>query len=213
MTENLTTLTSKLQAMFIDDGTRFNAATCTAAFRMALGEVNRSAPNHAATLEMVASGQYEYVLSGADYAGLISIVDVLRDDAAGQYVSLDFRPYFEDGSPVIRLDEPERSGDLIVRYTLPWQLNGLDGGTEFLLPDWFVPAFVAGGAFYALMIRAMSRVESINLAPDVSDNYRDALATYYTAFQQGLALLAVRGFPRGKADLRAWDDEEHGKYV
>jgi hypothetical protein len=209
MTETLTTLTAKLQALFIDDGTRFNSTTCTAAFRMALGEVNRVAPNHAATLETVVSGQYEYVLSGADYAELITIVDVLHEDVEK---SLDFSPYFEDGVPVIRLESPQTSGDLIVRYTIPYQLTGLDSGTEYILPNWFTAAFVAGAAFYALMIRAGSRVESINLAPNVSDNYRDMLATYYTAFQNGLAVLQARGFARGFEDERAWNDDEHGKY-
>ena len=48
MTQTLTQLTAEVQAMFIDDGTRFTAATVTAAVRQALKDFNAAAPVRAA---------------------------------------------------------------------------------------------------------------------------------------------------------------------
>ena len=48
MTQTLTQLIAQTQAMFIDDGTRFSAATITAAVRQALKDFNAAAAQRAA---------------------------------------------------------------------------------------------------------------------------------------------------------------------
>src|SRR5512140_3787327 len=137
MTASLTTLTSRIRAQLIDDGTLFTTATCTAAVREALHRFNQAAPVHAATLVDVVSGQKEYELDQADFSGLLDVLDVLEyDELAEDDRSVTFGHYFEDNVPWIRLTVPLSSGHLLVRYTIPHTVNGLDGSVESTLaPD------------------------------------------------------------------------------
>ena len=78
MTKTLTQLVSNVQALLLDDGTRFTTATITAAVRSALKEFNQRAPVYAGTLVDVVSGQKEYVLNAADFDDLIDVFAVLK---------------------------------------------------------------------------------------------------------------------------------------
>jgi len=75
MTDTLTQLIAKLQPLLLDDGTRFDTATCTSAIRQALKEFNLAAPIHAGDLVTPVLGQKEYEL---DVPTALEIVDVLR---------------------------------------------------------------------------------------------------------------------------------------
>jgi len=164
MSDSLTTLIGKVQTLLLDDGTRFTTATVTAAVRQALKEFNLRAPMHAGTLESVVADQKEYVLSGTDYNSLIEILDVLLwDDDGDDYQPLVYDDYFEDAVPVIRLREARTDAAefLVVRYTLPYTVSGLDSATESTLPAFFDPILLDGACYYACLIRAAGRVETV----------------------------------------------------
>jgi hypothetical protein len=120
MTDTLVQLITKLQALLLDDGTRFDTTTCTAAIRQALKIFNTAAPVHAGDLVDTVLGQKEYEL---DVPSALDIVDVLRqgkDAYTEDHVSLDFDRYFEDGRPFFRLRVAEpTSNTLIVRIYPP----------------------------------------------------------------------------------------------
>ena len=65
MSDSLTTLTTKLQALLMDGGTLFTSTTCTAAIRQALSRINVRMPIHAGTLIDTVADQYEYELTTA----------------------------------------------------------------------------------------------------------------------------------------------------
>jgi len=164
MSDSLTTLIGKVQALLLDDGTRFTTATITAAVRQALKEFNLRAPVYTETLEAVVANQKEYVLSSVDYNNLIEILDVLLWDVDGNDDEpLVYDEYFEDAVPVIRLREArtDTSEFLVVRYTLPYTVNGLDGEVESTLPAFWVTTLLNGACYYACLIRAAGRVETV----------------------------------------------------
>lgn len=206
MTASLTTLISRVQALLLDGGTNYTTATVTAALRQALKEYNQAAPIHAATLVEVVSGQYEYELEDPDFTGLLNVMGVWLEDPAGgeQDVELKYEWYFEDNRPFIRLVEAQTTGYLLVRYTLPNTMNGLDSGTESTTPDYYDQVLTDGGAYYAICIRSVGRVESINLSKDVPRNLRETAARYLLAFNTGKAEAGMRKGPPARQD-RTWD--------
>ena len=193
MSDTLTQLTAKLQALLLGDVTTFSVATCTAAIRQALKDINLNIPQHAAELITANAAEYEYEVSDGD---LLDVVDVLRQgtDAYQDYSpSLPFDFYFEDDRPFIRLHTPEASPSvLIVRYTKPYTINGLDSKTDSTMPPFYDPILLDGAAWKACMVRAAGRVETINMNPNVSASFTTMANTFKQAFQDGIAFLNRR---------------------
>jgi hypothetical protein len=212
MSDNLTTLISKIQAILGDDGTLFTTATCTAAVRQALSEWNMRCPIHAAVTITGVDDQYEYELTDED-ANALDIIDVLKqgDNNNEQDVSLDYDWYVEDERVFFRLRRPVTSNDtLIVRYTLNQTIDGLDNATESTIPERHNQAMIDGGALFSIFIRAISRIETVNLSKDQSDNYRELSGYFGTAFATRVALASkTRKAPVGEPDTRAWEDKYH----
>lgn len=212
MSDSLTQLISKVQILLGDDGTIFTTATVTAAIRQTLDEWNIRVPIHAAVTITGVNDQYEYELTDQD-AGSVTILDVLRqgDNNNEQDISLTFDDYNEDERVFFRLRQPVTSSDtLIVRYTLYHTINGLDSATESTLPARLDQAIVNGAAFFSIMIRATSRIETINLSKDQSDNYREVAAAYSQAFGNRLMQeMKRKRAPIGEPDTRAWNDSYH----
>lgn len=211
MTASLTTLISRVQALLLDSGTNYSTATVTAAIRQALKEYNQAAPIHAGTLVEIVSGQYEYELEDPDFTGLIEITSVKLEDPSGgeQDTDLEYTHYFEDNRPFIRLKEAQSSGFLVVRYTLPNTINGLDSAAESTVPDYFDQVLTDGGAYYSICVRSVGRVESINLNKDVPDNLREAASAYKLAFEFGKIEAGRRKGPPAKSDP-TWNFEPTG---
>jgi len=212
MTASLTTITSRIQALLGDDGTIFTSTICTAAVRQALSEFNRVSPIIAATLITGVDDQYEYELTDADDSS-VTLLDVLRqgDNADELDIPLAFDKYIEDERIFFRLRQPVTTNDtLIARYTTYHTVSGLDSATESTIPDSDDQTLIDGACFHALMIRAASRVESINLSKDQSDNYREVASHFRTAFNLGLATLGRRKrLPAGEPSTYAWNDTYH----
>lgn len=211
MADTLTQLIAKIQPLLGDDGTIFTTALCTAAVRQALAEFNRIAPQHAAVTITGVNDQYEYELSDED-SNAVAIIDVLRqgDNANEIDISLTYDGYIEDERVFFRLRTPVTTSDtLIVRYTLNHTINGLDSATDSTLLSMHDQIIVDGACYHAIMIRAVARVESINLSQDQSDNYREVASHFRQAFQLGMTEAARRRAPVGEPDTRAWNDEYH----
>ena len=213
MTDTLSQLIPKLQDLLLGDTTTFSTATCTAAIRQALKELNLCVPRHAAETVAAASGQYEYELSDST---ALRIVDVLRqgtDAYADASVSLNFDAYFEDERPFFRLRTPEADGTvLIVRYASPHTIDGLDGAAESSLPPFYDVVLLDGAAWQACLVRAAGTVETINYNPQVSENYAQLARFYATAFRTSLAALQHHCFPVSELDRRRWKDEWEGEW-
>jgi hypothetical protein len=212
MSDTLTQLIAKTQAMLGDDGTIFTTALVTAATRQALTEFNRVSPVHAAGLITGVNDQYEYEVSDLDPLAM-SVLDVLLqgDNADELDVSLTYDSYNEDERVWFRLREPVTTSDtLVVRYTLNHTINELDSATDSTIPAHDDQIIVDGTCYHAIMIRAASRVETINLSKDQSDNYREVASHFRTAFNLGLANLGRnKRAPVGEPDTRAWNDTYH----
>jgi hypothetical protein len=198
--------------MFIDDGTRFTDATITAAVRQALKDFNAAAPVRAAETQAIVAGQYEYELTDIT---TIQVLDVLlegTDTTQENHIPLQFTPFFEDGRAWIRLVTPLGSGSLIIRYTIPHTVSGLDSATESTLQALWDAVLLDGACYYACVIRAASRIEVINLNADVEDPWQHIAELYKQAFDIGLSLAtqqpAVR-VPDKTWQPRTWNDEWH----
>ena len=198
--------------MLGDDGTIFTTALLTAAFRQSLTDFNRIAPVHAAVTIVGINDQYEYELSDEDSLA-VAILDVLRqgDNADELDISITYDAYNEDERVFFRLRQPvTTSNTLIVRYTLHHTINGLDSATESTIPDPQDQILVDGACWQAVMTRATSRVETINLSKDQSDNYREVAGHFRAAFNAGLANIGRnKRAPVGEPDTRKWDDAYH----
>lgn len=212
MSDTLTQIISKVQALLGDDGTIFTTATVTAAVRQTLDEWNIRAPIHAAVTITGINNQYEYELSDEDAYSVV-ILDVLLqgDNNNEQDISLTYDEYNEDERVFFRLRQPVTSSDtLIVRYTKYHTINGLDSQTESTLPARLDQAIVDGAAFFSIMIRATSRIESNNLDKSTSDNYREVAGAYSQAFAARLMQeIKRKRAPVGEPDQRAWNDSFH----
>ena len=209
MTDSLTALISRVQAGLGDDGTIFTTALCTAAIREALRQFNNVAPVHSATLITGVDNQYEYELS--DYDSLaIKILDILRqgDNADELDISITYDPYSEDERIFFRLRQPVTGSDTIIaRYTTNHTVNGLDSATESTISSADDQIIIDGARAEAIMVRAVSRVETINLSQDQSDNYREIAGHFRSAFMAGLNSIGKRKPAAvGEPDQRAWND-------
>jgi hypothetical protein len=207
MSDNLTTLITKVQAILGDDGTIFSTATVTAAIRQALSEWNMRVPTYAAVTITGVNDQYEYELSDED-ANAAEIIDVLRqgDNNDELDISLTYDAYIEDERLFFRLRYPVTSSEtLIVRYTLMQTISGLDSETESTIPNHYNQAMINGGAYFAIFSRAVSKIETVNLSRDQSDNYREMAGYFGSAFAMRMAQASrTRKTPVGEPDTRAW---------
>lgn len=211
MSASLTTLISRVQAQLIDDGTRFSTATVTAAIRAALSKLNGRIPIYAGTYIEVIADQKEYELTAEDDRA-ITVIDVLKRDADGEdHEPLLYDPYNEDERVFFRLRTAQQSGDILCRYVIPHTINGLDSETESTLSADLDQVLTDGACVEAIIIRGLSRVETINLQKDVSDNYREAVGHFRNAFELGLQRYERnRRPPVSEIRTDAWNDAYHG---
>ena len=206
MSDTLAQLVTKLQALLLGDATTFTTATCTAAIRQALKTFNLDAPQHAAETQDAVTDQYEYELE--DLSAL-TVVDVLlegTDTYADYNIPLKYDWYFEDDRPHIRLKSPQQNGDtLIVRYTKPYTINGLDSETVSTLPALYDVILLDGAAWQACLVRAAGRIETINMSENVTANFERMAEYFRIAFEAGLASVGRRPAPVSERARYAWE--------
>lgn len=211
MTASLTTLISRIQGALGDNGTYFTTAICTAAVRAALSEINERAPIHAGDLVDVIADQKEYEVTDTEPRA-IGLLDVLEKDTDGEDDEpLKFDQYWEDARLWFRLRTALTSGTLIIRYTVPHTVNGLDSEIESTLPAAHDQYLVHGAAYHACIIRGAARVEANNLDKATSDNYREIADQHRKVFDKALDKLAMQYAPVGEPRADAWNDEYYGR--
>lgn len=210
MSASLSALISRVQAQLIDDGTRFSTATCTAALRATLNQVNNRAPINAGTRIDVVAEQLEYELSDEDSRAMY-LLDLLDYDEDGESHSpLPYDSYTEDERVFFRLRIPLDEGELLARYAIPHTINGLDSETESTPSAQLDQIIVDGACAEAIAFRAASRIETINLQQAVSDNYREAMSHFRNAFELGMtAYCRNRRAPVSEPNTAAWNDSYH----
>lgn len=210
MTDTLTQLIARVQVQLIDDGTRFTTATCTAAIRACLKNINERAPIHAGTRIDVIANQKEYELSDKDSRAM-SILDILEWDSDGEdHTPLPFDAYTEDERLFFRIRTALQSGEILARYTIPHTISGLDSEIESTPTARLDQIIVDGACWHALKFRAASRVETINLQQAVSDNYREIMGHFLSAYEMGFAVyVRDRRAPVSEPNTAAWNDEYH----
>lgn len=210
MTNTLTQLIARVQAQLIDDGTRFTTATCTAALRATLKNVNERAPINAGTRIDVVASQKEYELTDEDSRAM-SILDVLEwDDEGEDHTPIAYDAYNEDERLFFRLRTALNSGEILARYTIPHTISGLDSETESTPSTRLDQIIIDGACAEAIAYRAASRIETINLQQGVSDNYREAMQHFRTAYELGIsAYIRDRRSPISEPSTAAWNDEWH----
>jgi hypothetical protein len=213
MTDTLTQLITKLQALLLGDSTTFSTATCTAAIRQALKDLNLAIPQHAAETISAVSEQYEYELTDQTALEIVNVQRQGLDTFADVNISLGFDGYFEDDRPYFRLRVPQSTGTtLIVQFTKPYTINGLDSETDSSLPALYDAVLLDGAAWKACLIRAAGRIETINMNQDVSVNFAKMAEMFHLAFDHGLANLGRRRFPTSAPIMHGWDDQWAGRY-
>jgi hypothetical protein len=213
MTDTLTQLVVKLQALLLGDTTTFSTATCTAAIRQAFKQLNFTVPQHVAATMAAVTDQYEYEL---DDQTAIDIVDVLlegTDTYLDLNVGLAIDKYFEDDRPHFRLRIPQKSGQtLIIRYLKAFTINGLDSANTSTMPALYDIVLLDGAAWISCLVRAAGRIETINMNQDVTVNFEKMSDHFRQAFEGGLIELSKRQSPRSQPVMHGWDDSWKGEY-
>jgi len=206
LTEQITIIQTQLG----DDGTLFSTASLTAAVRQALRDFNQRAPVRGAEIVTVVSGIKTYELANGAFPTLVlDIFDVLKnDDSNEDDAPLEYDKIFEDNRIYIRLRQAEQSGNLLVRYTQPHTVNGLDSEVETTLQTDQDQILSDASCFYACLTRGYSIIESNNLTQkSVDDWLKGALIfqrTYLTAIQR----YSSRPFPSGETRTTSWLDQD-----
>ena len=154
MPDTLAQLVEKLQTLLMSNRTIFDDHVCASAIRQSLLSLNQAIPLNAATTVDAVSGQYEYEL---DDPKADLIFDVLRqgtDAFKDESERPNFEGYFEDDRPFFRLHNPRATGDtLIVRYTKPHTISGLDAETDSTLTHAQEVVLIDGAAWRACLQR------------------------------------------------------------
>jgi len=212
MSSTLTALIAKLQPQLLDNGTLFTTPTCTVAFREALRKWNMVAPVHAATIIDVVPSQFEYMLNDATFGTILDIEGVWLQDPivnGENDVAQIYDYYFENNQPAVRLRSSLASGHLIVRYTAPHTVPGLDSASDGLLTADQEQVLIDGACVEAINTRLSSLVEGYNLSPDVIGQYQRAERAYSQSFAAGLQRYMAQRSAVGSPSDTAWNDEYH----
>ncbi|MGB8212932.1 MAG: hypothetical protein WCE68_05170 [Anaerolineales bacterium] len=208
MALTLAQLIPEMQALFMDDGTEFNTAVCTAAIRQALSDWNQTAPQHQNQVIACTQMQYEYPLTDPT---ILNVTDVVRkglDPFQQNNYKLLYNAYWAAGLPYVRLQIPEAFGNFVVYYTTPHTVSGLDSAVTSTLPAAADPTLLDGACFRACYARASGRIEQINLNSGVMQMWMGMAAQYRAAFIQGMAVFE-RQNPQQTPFITGWNDQFH----
>lgn len=200
MGSTLTILVGRVQGMLSDAGTLFTSGVCTTAIRMALAEWNLSAPDTASASVDVVPAQEEYALSAGGFAGLLRPLEVRL---TGEEDALKAVFFFDANTPKLRLEEAQTGGTLTVRFTKGHTIDGLDSETTSTLKPDQENVLLSGACANAITLRLVSRVEGLNLAAEVIENYEQARAYYRKLFEDGLRFYSARRVTPGEK-LEGW---------
>ena len=154
MPDTLAQLVDKLQTLLMSNRTIFDDHVCASAIRQTLQALNQVIPLNAGTTMDAVTGQYEYELDDPTAELIVDVLSQGTDALQELNVSLDFDFYFEDDRPYFRLHRSQPTGTtLIVRYTKPHTISGLDAETDSTLTHAQEVTLLDGAAYRACLQR------------------------------------------------------------
>jgi hypothetical protein len=207
MSDTLTQVIDKVQDLLLDGaGTLFSTATCTAAVRQALHDLNLRAPIHAATLITAIADQKEYELTDEPDAYLALGMHGLYLQGVLEYDTvIPFDTYTEDERLWFRLRTAQPADDvMIAHFTIPHTVSGLDSELTSTLSAFNDQVLVNGSCYHACIVRAAGKIESNNLDRNTPDNYRELARHFNQLYQAGLSRMSARRTVKYEPDLRRW---------
>lgn len=205
----LSELIPKVQEQLIDDGTRFTATTCTAAIRAALKTLNQKSPLLKSVEITAVADTLIYNLTSSD-SGAKGILSVYKKNNYQRDTILVIDKFWEGANLKFRL-RSSFNNPINVYYYNYHTIADLDGATVSTLDPEAEQVIVDGACYYALTYISSATVETNNLMPYVSRNYRQIAETFYFAFTLGLSALATRPQEaHGEPPTSAWNDKWHG---
>lgn len=177
----------------LDDpsNTRFTTSQIDEALRAAVVEYSRMVPIER-TYILNTTGKARMSLPANFAAAAITKAEYEYDSVTYTYKSsVPFRAIFEDERWWIEVYQT--NGDLIpnkqvitLTCAMLHQINGLNGATKTSIYPRHEQYLVMGAAGYALLSRATSRIEAINLNPQVAAEMRQQANLYLTEFRNGV---------------------------
>lgn len=208
MSDTLTQLIAKVQATLQDNGTLFTTPTITAACRQALLDLNKRAACHAAETAISVADQKVYEVADPTATG---ITDVLLFTIGDCDQPLEYVAYVEDARWWYRLKTTLPAGKtIIVNYTQPHTVSGLDGATDSTLDDALNVALLNGTVYYSCLSRAAATLEANNVAPNVPLNWLKLADMWADIFTNSLAAASREPVAKGEPiQAMKWDDDQH----
>lgn len=211
MTDTLAQLLDKVQAQLLDDGKRYPDAALTVAVRSALAALNQSAPRKLTVEADGVDNSLLYEMGDLDASALNVLGVWLKSTMDDCHTPLVFDVMWGDGALFFRLRESVTGSDtLLVSYTSPHTLNGLDSATTSTLPAWRDQVLVDGACAFACANRATYLAESVNVNKDVVNELRKSAAHFNAQFIRGLADMAKEPSTVAEPSTAAWNDEYYG---
>ena len=209
MADTLTQLIAKVQPQLLDNGTLFTAATCTAAARQALRELNARVPENATVTIATIAGQKEYELTDNDAAAL-DVLSIYLEGSNEFDTAIPYDAYVEDSRVFFRLRDALPAGKTMqVHYTKPHTISGLDGSLDSTLPDPLNVAIINGICAYACQIRAAATIESNNVQTNVSQSWAKCYNAWHNLFAGQLKEYRNQRTVVGEPSAAAWNDPQH----
>ncbi len=209
MSDTLAQLTDKVQAQLKDDGTLFPDATVTTSIRQALADLNIACPQTATASTTAVADQKEYELSDED-AAATGILDIVLQGDDEYDTPLQYDAYVEDSRWFFRLRTPQAAGEtLLVRYTKPHTVGGLDSATDSTLTDALNVALIDGACYYACLSRAAGTIESNNVQPNVAAQWMEVARLWQTLYLDSLRVARRQPTVKAEPSTIAWNDPQH----
>ncbi len=182
---NLANFRTKLLALLDDPSkTKYTDAQIDQSIRQALTEYNRLAPFESSAA-VAATGEKQIPL---DTLNALFITAVHFPGTAGDPSlkdSIPFNAFQKENIWILETrDLIPAAQTLTVFFAAPNTVTDLDSATETTIPDADVDIFSIGAAGFAALARAHSRTESINLAPEVSQQLQKLGESYLTMFKK-----------------------------
>jgi hypothetical protein len=113
----------------------------------------------------------------------------LYDEDPDDIVELTFYAYQRDEQWIVETKYEVSAGEVLqISYSVIHTIDGLDSAAGTTLPLADEPFIHVGAAGRAAQMRALDRIETINMNPDVVQKYRLLAADYLSSFASFLTI-------------------------
>jgi hypothetical protein len=152
------------------------------ALRWALAEYSNARPLIRTYMFSVISTTGEHELP-ADFATRQIVNVQLWNSDADSVVDLEYYAYLVDEQWMVHTKYQVHAGEVLqISYSIVHEIDDLDAAAGTTVPDADETLVQLGAAGHAALMRAMNKIETINMNPDVVKAYRDTAADYLSRF-------------------------------